>query len=164
MAVQTTYAREHGVAYAGLLADMNPDGAQSKLNKSGGGIPFGHGVVSDGDDAAKLPNSVSVATEFVGVVMRELNRVTETGGTFNAPDQRDMTVITHGIIWVAANAAVSKDDPVYFIVSDGTGTNQGEFSNVIGAGATLAVEITDAKWITSAGAGELAKISLGLGG
>lgn len=164
MAVQTTYATDHGKAYPGLVAGMNPLATQSKLNKSGDGIPFGYGVVTVDDESAALPNSLSTADQFIGAVMRELNRVTETDGTFNASNERDMTVVTHGVIWATANAAVSKDDPVYLIVSDGSGTNQGEFSNVVGAGATLAVEITDAKWISSAGAGELAKISLGLGG
>ncbi|MDZ4324167.1 MAG: hypothetical protein U1A73_03965, partial [Pseudomonas sp.] len=67
-------------------------------------------------------------------------------------------------IWVTARVAVAKDDPVYLVVGDGTGTNQGQFSNVIGAAATLAVLIPSAKWVSTAGAGALAKISLKIGG
>ena len=49
-------------------------------------------------------------------------------------------------------------------VGDGTGTNQGKLTNVIGTGATTAILISNAKWVSSAASGALAKISLGLGG
>jgi hypothetical protein len=76
-----------------------------------------------------------------------------------------MTVITEGVVWARANLQVAKDDEVWLIISDGTGTDQGKWSNVVGAAATLAIQIPNAKWVSStSGAGELAKISFGLGG
>lgn len=164
MSVQGGNALEHGVAYAGMPADGQLDNDVSKLNKGTANIAFGLGVVSDGDDGAALPTAASTAANFVGVVKRELNRAYTSLETFGAQAKRDMTVRTTGVIWVTARVAVTKDQPVYLVVGDGTGTNQGQFSNVVGAAATLAVLIPDAKWVSSAGAGALAKISLNIGG
>lgn len=163
MPVQGGNAIDHDFAYAGMVADLQLVNGVSKLNKGTVSIPFGHGVVTDGDDGAALPTDTSEVTDFVGIVKRELNRV-HFENDDGAIAKYDMTVVTHGVVWVVPNLAVVKDDPVFLIVGDGTGTNQGEFSNVIGAAATLAVELTNAKWVSSAGAGGFAKISLGLGG
>ncbi|WP_457967634.1 hypothetical protein M1D68_15940 [Pseudomonas sp. R4-84] len=157
-------AINHGVAYAGMVADGELSNAVSKVNKGTSNIRFGLGVVSDGDDGAKLPDAASTADQFIGVVKRELNRAYATNEVFGAVAKRDMSVETVAPIWVHARVAVTKDDPVYLVVGDGTGTNQGQFSNEVGAAATLAVLIPNAKWVSTAGAGVLAKISLKIGG
>jgi hypothetical protein len=164
MPVQGGNAINHGVAYAGMIADGEVSNGVSKLNKGTANIAYGLGVVSDGDDGAKLPVAASTALQFVGVVRRELNRAYTSTDVFGAVAKRDMTVETMAPIWVTARVAVAKDDPVYLVVGDGTGANQGQFSNVVGAAATLAVLIPNAKWVSSAGAGALAKISLKVGG
>lgn len=155
----TSYSTTHGAAYAGMLADQQLYNTVSKLNKSTTvTIPFGRGVVTDGDDGAKLPVSGSTAAQFVGITMRELTRAYREGDVFGAVPVRDFAVITQGVVWVPAAVTVVKDGPVYMVLADGT------FSNVVGAGATLAVLVNDAKWVSSAAAGVLAKISLGIGG
>lgn len=155
----TSYSTTHGAAYAGMLADQQLYNTVSKLNKSTTvTIPFGRGVVTDGDDGAKLPVSGSTAAQFVGITMRELTRAYREGDVFGAVPVRDFAVITRGVVWVPAAVTVAKDDPVYMVLADGT------FSNVIGTGATLAVLVNNAKWVSSAAAGVLAKISLGIGG
>jgi hypothetical protein len=164
MSVSGGNAINHGVAYAGMIADGQLWNGVSKLNKGTVNIPFGYGVVTDGDDGAKLPVAASTAAQFIGVVARELNRAYTATDVVGAVAKRDMTVETVSNIWVTARVAVVKDDPVYLVVGDGTGTNQGQFSNVIGAAATLAVLLPNAKWVSSAGAGALAKISLRIGG
>ena len=165
MAVQTTYATSHNAAYAGMLADEQLFNTVSKLNKSTTvTVPYGYGVVTDGDDGAKLPVAASVLENFVGIAHRELNRAYTASQVFGAVPQYDFSVITGGVVWVTASVQVAKDDPVYLIVGDGTGTNQGKFSNVIGTGATIGILISNAKWVSSAASGALAKISLGLGG
>lgn len=155
----TSYSTTHGAAYAGMLADQQLYNTVSKLNKSTTvTVPFGRGVVTDGDDGAKLPVSGSTAAQFVGITMRELTRAYREGDVFGAVPVRDFAVITRGVVWVPAAVTVAKDDPVYMVLADGT------FSNVIGTGATLAVLVNNAKWVSSAAAGVLAKISLGIGG
>lgn len=155
----TSYSTTHGAAYAGMLADQQLYNTVSKLNKSTTvTIPFGRGVVTDGDDGAKLPVPGSTAAQFVGITMRELTRAYREGDVFGAVPIRDFAVITQGVVWVPAAVTVAKDDPVYMVLADGT------FSNVIGTGATLAVLVNNAKWVSSAATGVLAKISLGIGG
>lgn len=165
MAVQNAYSTEHNKAYAGMVVTFEPFNTVSRLNKGASVIPYGLGVVTDGDDGAKLPNSATTDNEFNGVVMYEINRAQADGNVAGGTPNRDMSVVTHGEVWVTANLQVAKDDPVWFIISDGSGTDQGKFSNVVGTAATLAIQIAGAKWTTSTGgAGELAKISLGIGG
>lgn len=165
MTVQTSYSIAHAAALAGMVMTLEAFNSVSKLNKGASVIPYGLGVVTDGDNGAKLPVSGSLATQFNGVVMYEINRAQADGDVAGAVPNQDFTVVTRGEIWVTADLQVAKDDPVYFIVSDGSGAKQGLFSNVIGAAATLAVLIPGAKWTTSTtGATQLAKISLGIGG
>lgn len=167
MPVQGGNAIDHGRAYAGMPADGQTYNHVSKVNNGAANVPYGYGVVTDPADVeqgAILPTSTSTAAKFIGVAVRELNRAYTSTEVFGAPIDRDMTVRTAGPIWVTARVAVVKDDPVYLVIGDGTGTNQGQFSNVVGAAATLAVLIPNAKWVSSAGAGALAKISLVIGG
>lgn len=157
-------ALNHAVAYAGMVSSGQVSNGVSKVNKGTVNLPFGYGVVSDGDDGAKLPTSTSTAANFIGVIKRELNRAYTASDVVGAVANRDMTVETMAEIWVTARVAVAKDDPVYMVVSDGTGTNQGQFSNVVGATATLAVLLPGAKWTSTASSGALAKISFLIGG
>lgn len=160
-------AIQHEAAYEGMPADAQTYNHVSKLNNTAAAIAYGRGVVSDQVDpgqSAMLPVAGSTALKFVGITVRELNRAYQEGAFFGGPPDRDMTVRTMGPIWVRPLVAVAVDDPVYLIVGDGTGTNQGKFSNVAGAAATLAVLIPNAKWTTAATAGALAKLSLVVGG
>ena len=161
MSVQDTYAINHGIAYAGMVADMQLVNSVSRLNKTGSVIEYGLGVVSDGDDGMQIGSARAVAAEFNGVVMYELNRAQVEGDPAGVPDKRDGTVVSDGVIWVKVLDAVSKDDPVYLRVG---ATDQGNFSGIAGAGATEGLLLPSAKFESSAAADELVKISLTIGG
>jgi hypothetical protein len=160
MTVQGGNAIDHGVAYAGMVSDMQLVNTVTKLNKGTVGIAYGKGLVTDGEDGAKLPEAASTAAQFVGVNKYELNRA-RSGSDAGATAKYDMTLVTKGVIWVTVLDTVAKDAPVYLRVG-ATGT--GNFSGVVGTGATLGVLIANAKFLTGGDAGELVKISLGLGG
>lgn len=151
---------DHDFAYAGQVADLQLCNAVSKLNKTGASIAYGKGVVTDDEESAKLPVPASTAAQFNGVVKYELNRARQDGES-GAPDGYDMTVVTEGVIWVTVLDTVAKDAPVYLRVGS-TGT--GDFSGVEGTGATLGVLLPNTKFLTGGDAGDLVKISLGLGG
>ena len=161
MPVQNSYGVYHDQAYAGMVADGQLGNAISKLNGDTVTIPYGKGVVSDGENSSKLPVSGSVVAEFNGVAIRELNRAYADGDTFGAPKDMDMSVLTQGVIWVTALVTVVKDEPVFLRVG---ATDPGDFSNIASSGATLGVAIDGAKFLTGGGAGDLVKISLGMGG
>ena len=160
MAVLGGNAINHGVAYAGQVADLQLLNTVSKLNKGTVGIAYGKGVVTDGEDGAKLPEAASIAAQFTGVVKYELNRA-RVAGDSGASANYDMSVVTKGVIWVTVLDTVAKDAPVYLRVG---ATGAGDFSGVVGSDATLGVLIAGAKFLTAGDAGDLVKISLGLGG
>lgn len=153
-------AIDHGVAYAGQVADLQLCNTVSKLNKGTVGIAYGKGVVTDGEDGAKLPLPASTAAQFVGVVKYELNRA-RTATEVGAVAKYDMSVVTKGVIWVTVLDTVAKDAPVYLRVG---ATGAGDFSGIVGAAGTLGVLVANAKFLTGGDAGDLVKISLGLGG
>ncbi len=161
MAVQTTYTIDHAEAYAGMKADQQLNNTVSKLNKGATNILFGKAIVSDGENGGKVAVGASVAKDFNGVAMRELNRAIADGDALGAVAGHDFTVITHGVVWVTVLDTVVKDDPVYMRVG---ATSIGDFSGIVGTGVTLGVILPDVKFITGGDAGDLVKISIGLGG
>lgn len=166
MAVQTVYTINHNKAYAGLAVTFEPNSLFSKLNKGTVTIPYGKGVVSDGENGAKLPViGTTDPLTFNGVLFRELNRVAVDGGNGGAVPGRDATVLSHGVIWVYARATVVKDNPVYLITSDTSDPAYvGDFDNVVSAGDRTTLAISGAKFMTGGATGDLVKISLGIGG
>lgn len=160
-------AINHGRLYAGMVPDARQSIGVSKLNEEATIIPFGYGVVSgSADDGMILPINTSTAANFIGVVKYELNRAYVDGESMGARPDMDATVVTHGPIAVAPTVAVTRDDPVYMIVGDGTtpNTNLGRFSNVAGATTETAVLIAGAKWTESLDADTVGIVTLGIGG
>lgn len=162
MSVQGGNTIDHGFAYAGMVADLQLCNSVSRLNKSGVNIPYGKGMVSDGEDAARLPDNSTVAGEFNGVLKYELNRAKLDSALDGATPDFDMTVVTQGPIWVNVLDTVAKDAAVYLRTGV---TDRGDFSGVaVASGVTETVLLPGVKFLTGGTAGQLVKISLGLGG
>lgn len=161
MAVQDSYSVYHDKAYAGMIADGQLKNSISKLNADTKTIAYGKGVVSSGDDGSVLPVPTSTAKNFNGVAIRELNRAYKDGEDFGSPEKMDMSVMTQGVIWVNPLVTVVKDEDVFLRVG---ATDAGDFTNAAGSGGTLSVAIPNAKFLTGGDAGELVKISIGMGG
>lgn len=161
MSVQGGYTLNHNAALPGMVADGQLLNSISRVNKSSSVyIPYGSGLVTDGEDGAKLPVPASTAAQFNGVLKYELNRA-HPDSTSGAIPLYDMTLVTVGSVWVYVLDTVTKDVPVYLRVG---ATGAGQFSGVVGTGATLGVLIPGAKFLTGGDAGELVKISLNVGG
>lgn len=161
MSVQGGNAIDHGFAYAGQVADLQLVNGVSKLNKGVTNIPYGSGVVTDGEDGAALPTAGAAIADYVGVVKYELNRAHLDTAPDGATPKFDMTVVTFGVIWVNVLDTVAKDDPVYLRVG---ATGNGEFSGIAGTGPTLGILLPNTRFLTGGDAGDLVKISMGLGG
>lgn len=160
MSVQTTYNTEHDRLYAGMSPDMQLCNTVSRLNKGTDNIPYGKGVVTDGDDGAKLPTTGALAKSFNGVVLRELNRAYAESEAFGAKAGYDFTIVTFGPVAVKALEAVSKDDDVYLRIG-ATGT--GDFCKSAGSGATASIKIPNATWSEPVESGVPGVINLGVG-
>lgn len=156
-----SYSLNHGAAFKGMVADGELANIISKLNTDTVVIPYGKAVVRDGDGAAKLPVAGSVAANFVGVAVRELNRSYQATEAFGAVVAKDFSVLTAGVIWVTALEAVASGDPAFVRVG-ATGT--GDFAKSAGADATLSVAIPGAKFVSTGAAGTLVKLSIVVGG
>lgn len=161
MVVQTSYSVYHDEKYAGAVNSVNPYATLSKLNTDTVNIPFGYGVVRDGENGMNLPAASSVAADFVGIAMRELNRAYQDGEVFGAPVGQDHAVVTHGRVAGVAGATVVGGEAVYL----GVGVDvAGKFTNAAGTGDTLAVAISGAKFLEAGADGDPVWISLGIGG
>ena len=161
MSVQTSYSTTHNEAYAGMVADQQLLNTVSKVNTDTVNIPYGKAVVRDGEAGGKLPTSGSVAADFVGVAMYELNRAYADGDTFGAVTDNDMTVVTSGVVWVkSASDNVTVGQAAFYRVG---ATNTGDFANAAGSAGTASVAVSG-KFLTAGDTGDLVKLSLVVGG
>ena len=161
MAVQGGNKIDHAPAYAGMVADLQLSNRTSQLVK-GANVPFGYGVVRGAADGqVVLPTSGSVAGDFVGVAVYELNRAYTTGEVVGATKDMSGTFMTAGVIWASPAAAVADGDKVFLGVG---ATVAGRFTNAAGTAGTAAVEITGAKWLDTAASNGLSRVSLVIGG
>lgn len=157
----TSYGLNHDAAFTGMVADGQVANIVSKINDDTVTVAYGKGVVRSGEKGFKAATSGSTANDFVGVLVRELNRSYADGATFGAPVDRPASVLTAGVIWVTVAEAVAVGDAAYLRVG---ATQTGDFAKTVGSAATLSVAIPGAKFLTAATAGGLAKLSLVVGG
>lgn len=157
----TSYGLNHDAAFTGMVADGQVANIVSKINDDTVTVAYGKGVVRSGEKGFKAATSASTADQFVGVLVRELNRSYADGATFGAPIGRPASVLTAGVIWVTVAEAVAVGDAAFLRVG---ATQTGDFAKTAGESATLSVAIPGAKFLTAATAGGLAKLSLVVGG
>lgn len=159
---QTSYSLQHAKAVAGMVADAEASNTVSKVNTTAAVIPYGRFVARDGDTGMKALLAASVATDVVGVTRYELNRAYTATEALGVPVDRDGSVLTMGAIWVESIGTVAAGSPVFAVVAQGDDT--GKAAGAAGSGATLAVAVTGAIFAEAAVAGQLAKVSLKVGG
>ena len=157
----TSYGLNHDAAFVGMVADGQVANIVSKINDATATVTYGKGVVRNGEKGFLTATADSVAADFVGVLVRELNRSYADGETFGASVDRPASVLTAGVIWVTVAEAVAAGDAAFLRVG---ATQTGDFAKSAGTDATLSVAITGAKFLTAAASGGLAKLSLVVGG
>lgn len=160
MAIQGGNAINHQAAYKGMKADGQLGNVVSRLNKGDDNIGYGLGVFSDGADGMKLGESGASANDFVGVVLRELNRAYTMGEDFGAKSKMEGSVLTDGVIWVTAAEDVTLNAPAFVRVGS---DNRGNFAATAGSANTEAVALEGVRFLDNATAGSLVKISVHLG-
>lgn len=157
---QSTMTDAQGLGFAGEIADSTiVKQTDSFVNEEASAeIPFGvmaiHGT-NDGD--AKL---MTANTELPAGIVLHSHRYAkdeELGSTGLKPDV-SMNLLQKGRILVTAVDAVTPADPVRYIVAGG-----GFQTASAGVGASVDISLF-ARWITSAGAGELAVLEIDMTG
>ncbi len=156
--VQTSYSNAHAPAYEGMKASVSEVYNTRSYFAEGGNIVAGRAVVAgtDGEKQCTLPATDSVDADFVGVTLYELNRVHDNDIPQN--QDRPLTVVTKGPLYLVAQNGASVNDPVYVVINSAGGDTVGGFRST--ADSTNTVLLTGAKFISAATAGGLAKVAL----
>jgi hypothetical protein len=144
--VQSTYADNIPVGYAGGLANEEPKTLISRSVEDSGGIDFGLAVMQGSDDKGCV---VGDASDFLGVTVRDQSVDPSDPDTFEY--QSEARIMTEGVIWVANSGGVSAGDPVVALADGALGTGTSPI-------------VANARWDTSADDGELAQLRLVGGG
>lgn len=148
-AVQTTYPTAMQPGLEGQIAtQLDDDNVETRICETAAGIAFGR-AVSEGANARGCV--LGGATKFIGISVRSITEVpiypNVTIDTY--PQKWNMSVMIEGDIWVIAAAACTHGAPATY--SSSTGQIQP---------ASAGVAIPGSRWMTSAGAGQLALLRL----
>ncbi|HEC73121.1 MAG TPA: hypothetical protein ENI26_01975 [Methylophaga aminisulfidivorans] len=165
MAVQGGYAINHNKAIAGMLVDSQRNNTVSKLNTTSATVPYGVAVARSGENGFELITDSTVIADVVGVLRREMNRAVADGDVHGAVVDRDASVLTVGTIYVPVITTVTAGQAAYVVIGNDTDPDTvGHFSNAAGTGATTALAMPNAKFISGAASGGLAALSIVVGG
>lgn len=160
---QTSYDMDQPIGVAGLLADASgsPKKTATYINPDDE-IPFGRAVAKDSatDSACKLPDGAGV--DIVGIAVRDSATEESDATAENAyATESAVAVLRRGRIYVVVEEAVTPDDAVFVRhTANGLLTSLGIFRTDNDGGNAL--EITSARYVTSAGLGELAIVDINL--
>lgn len=147
MAVQSTYVNTMAAAYAGMIANTEPNNLISKEVETAAGIGFAVPVIQGtADDQCDV---VAASTDvIIGITVRDQST---DGDDFDQYD--NALVMQRGVMWVTVTDAggVAAGDAVWVKVSDST------FSNA-DAGSDGSIKLNGARWETSAANAALAQI------
>lgn len=155
---QTTYDAEAAVAFPGLLVDTDAASRSSisRANEETTAVGYGLGVAlgTDPEVQFELPNLTGF--EFGGVLVHshareDVEAVGPIEGELNE-------LLRKGRIWVTVEETVTTADDVFLRHTDNGGLLQGGWRT--DADTARADQIAQAKWLTGAGAGELAQLEI----
>lgn len=147
--VQASYAERMPVAYAGMIANMTNYDSDTRTCETAAGIGFGLAVGQGTDDKGVILG-VSAAAEFVGITIRDVTLVHDTADKYAQYD--NVNVLTEGDIWVTTGGVVNAGDNVTVAAATGV------LSTAATSGSQF--DVAGARWMTSAGNGELAVVRL----
>lgn len=175
--VQSAVYDQMGVSLAGRLAnasDINLCDAVSVGETAGIGVGLGvavaaiSGAIKPGINSLelKLPTGASTAADFAGILVRTDTGRTDADGENYIGHKEIGTLLranrVGGRIWIKAIDALTAGAPLYWVVADTakTGKKIGGFVGKAVSGDT--VELKGIKVLTSAAAGGLALVELGV--
>jgi len=145
--LQTSYTDQVAPGYPGMVANAETSNRISRTVKDAGGIAFGKPAFEGTDDHSC--SATGTAAAFLGITIAHealAQLATSTADVY--PTTASVPIMTQGVIWATAGAAVAKRDPVY-------ATAAGAFTNVATGNIALAGWVFD----TSAASGALVKLA-----
>lgn len=154
---QLAYNNKSAIAFDGLIADLEDSEIVSRANgEASAAISFGRAVARSSDSEVVLPTATGNHIVGVSVHSHAHDNRASAGATPTGVNPNDMvSVMRQGVVWVTPEDAVVEGGAVYVRHAAGT---LGRFRGADdGANASL---LANARWRTSAGAGELAMLEL----
>lgn len=158
MAITDEVKLKHDPAFAGQIGGMEVANKISKVNTSTVSIPYGLGVVRDGQDGFKLPTTTTVAADFLGVPERAYQDITLDGEEFGTRPKHYASVVTMGTIWVKVSEDVAAGDAACLCIKSGS---EGTFCKTAKDSEAIAIP---AVFREGAAEGGLALIAFRIGG
>lgn len=151
--LQSTYGTAQAKGYPGMPATMSGYRHDTKLCETAAGIGFGLAVQQGAGDRGALVGAGAAAGDFIGITIRDVTLIHNADADVDKYlETENMAVMVEGDIWVTAIAAVDAGDPVRANPTTGT------LGVADGAGV---ITLSNARWMTSAGIGELGIVRLG---
>lgn len=158
MAITDEVKLKHDPAFAGQIGGMEIANKISKVNTSTASIPYGLGVVRDGQTGFKLPTTATVAADFLGVPERAYQDITLDGEEFGTRPKHYASVVTMGTIWVKVSEDVAAGDAACLCIKSGS---EGTFCKTAKDSEAIAIP---AVFREGAEEGGLALIAFRIGG
>lgn len=151
--LQTTYSEYIGVAYAGMIANTEPNNLISREAQAAP-IPFG-AACAQGTGDRQVVAVTATGQVFRGIACRDKSiELPSSGGVAEVvPVGQAVLLMVRGVIWVLAGATVAAGQPAYVVI--GTG-QAGRFTS--SAAGNLA--IPNAMFDSAGAVGELVKLRL----
>jgi hypothetical protein len=147
--VQNSYSETHRKAVAGMVANMTNYDADTCIVETAAGIGFGLACgQGSADNGAVL--GATAAADFRGISVRDITLAPEDADKYQ--EDANIALLTEGDIWVTTGGVVEAGDDVTFVATTGV------LSSAATSGSQFA--IVGARWMTSAGSGELAVVRL----
>ncbi len=144
---------------AGQIADIGPSDVITRINQSGGSVPFGIFVTKGSAEGTAVPPAATdqvTGPAGLGVVLRSHTQPQGEGYAAGDP----MPVMKKGRVWVPVEDAVTAESAAFVRFAVNTTEQLGAFRS--DADVDKAVALPGAKFVTNAAAGELALLDLNL--
>lgn len=155
---QTTYNVEPGLAIQGMLGDFDASvkSSLSRANEEASSVEFGRPAVTGTDAETQFLLPSAAAQPFLGITV--FQQATEDVTDDGIATDETAELLTRGRIWVKVFEAIAVGEDVYYQHTANLGAVPGDWRN--DADSANASQLTQARWLTGADAGELALLEI----
>ncbi|MGY3805492.1 structural cement protein Gp24 (plasmid) [Pigmentibacter ruber] len=150
------YAMYMDVAFAGQLADINT--YLSRTYSASEVIPAGYLVARAEQGEQKAKKATKKEDEILGICLRDVSAGSD--GTEGFKPKSAIAVVNFGYVYIEVESDVKSGQPVFIRVVDDGELKVGGFSGKEDATKTNRLKLKNAKFVTSAPAGQIAQVEL----
>lgn len=121
---QTSYTTKHPVAFVGMRADLRSSVTESYLSEESTAFPFGVAVLAGTNvNGCKLPAASGDIAKLLGIASHTIG-YRNFDATDAIPNKCEVNVTRRGMVWVAAEGAVTAGNTAFVRYASGSGGSQ----------------------------------------